>query len=221
MTALTSFLLSIGMAFTMAQTEKKADAINLEMRVYRVTTSITGNGLTSQTLSGLPGSFQILHEKWGDVEVSMEGSELTWNGKTSPDHSRIINIGRPNILVREGDQAKVIISDPVQYFQPEPNGMYSLNHDASAGLSVEVRPKAVGANEEATLSLLLKFHAAFVESRESIPDVSLNVGKPIFENVSVEGRIGSYYDQWVGYRINIPSQGYVYLFVKPSKYSEK
>jgi hypothetical protein len=99
-----------------------------KIHVFRVLTNITGNGLTSQTLSGVAGSFQVVNEKWDDVELVMDGETLTWDGEEFPEHPRIIRLASPQVLSENTEGVSVHVHDQseVQYFEHKEGDLFIL-----------------------------------------------------------------------------------------------
>ena len=223
MKALTQWILIVLLngtaAFAFAQDAPEKRQFKLEAHFYRVQTNITGNGLTSQTLPGVAGSFQILHEKWGDVEVVMEGETLTWNGESKIEHPNIKRLASPTITNIEGQPASMIIGDntALQYFERKEDGSFTLKSlsvdESKPGIRVDLSAKHDEASNDVYI-VDFHFKTTIVEKREEIEGVQLNVGKPVLFTAEARGRVGAREGEWMCYRTQVPSRGHVYLFMR-------
>ncbi len=192
-----------------------------EFRIYEVGTNITGNGLTSQTMLGVNGSFQIVHEKLDDLELVMEGPVLTWNGKPEPDYRHIQAVSKPTLVTLEGQTARITVGEkpPAQYFVRREDGCFELRSLAGddpnevLGLEIRFTPRRIS-EKPGELSCGFKFRYSWIQDRESIPGVDLNVGKPIVSTESVEGTLGARLNEWTCYRAFPASRGAYYVFVR-------
>lgn len=202
-----------------AQDTSERRQYKIEAHFFRVQTNITGNGLTSQTLPGVAGSYQILHEKWDDVEVVMEGDTLTWNGESKIEHPNIKRLASPTIVNIEGQPASMTISDntALQYFERKEDGSFTLKSlgvdESKPGIRVDLSAKHDEASNDVYI-VDFHFKITIVEKREEIEGVQLNVGKPVLFTAEAQGRIGAREGEWVCYRTQVPSRGHVYLFMR-------
>ena len=190
----------------------------IEAMIFRVMTNITGNGLTSKTLPGVSGLVHILHEKWNDVEVVMEGRMLTWDGKPQPDNPLIVLLSKPTITTLEDLSASITVSDetPLQYFEQAPGGLFALRTlevgDSAPGIELGATPRH-NSDGQGRIELDFKFRVTSVNSRESLEGVKLNVGHPILRTTGAEGLITVRDGEWACYRSAVESRGYLYVFL--------
>jgi len=193
----------------------------IEMRLYRIMTNITDSGLISQILPGAAGSFQIVHEKLDDVELTMEGETLTWNGQPEPDNPRIERVAGPSALTLEGEEAKIAIGQEarLQYFERGEDGRFdlrTLNGETPLGIMISVTPRRSAENPD-VVNVDLSFKSTWVQEREKVEGVDLDVGKPILRTQSVQDVIGARLNEWVCYQTHVPSRGYLYVFMRVTK----
>ncbi len=179
-----TLILSFGWIQTAQGKEPEAAVVyKIESKIYRVMTSITGNGLTSQTLPGLNGLVHIVHEKLNDVELVMEGDTLTWDGEPEPDDPFIILLSRPDLKTIEGIEASIAIGQdgPIQYFE-KVGDLYALRslelEDNFIGLEFGATARGKS-DREGIIELDFKFQVGSVTSREPLEGVTLNIGRPI------------------------------------------
>ncbi len=199
--------------------DAQADAQYLiEAMIFRVTTNITGGGLTSKTLPGLNGLFHVIHEKWDDVELVMEGKTLTWDGKPQPDAPGIVLLSRPSIRTLENLKASIEISDqaPLQYFEAAQRGLYALRAlevgENVPGVLLGVSPRHIP-DGEGNIELDFVFRVTTVTRRERLEGVDLNVGRPILGSTRSEGLVTVRDGEWACYRTPVESRGYLYVFM--------
>lgn len=220
--SLTFLILAILCVLRMPSLDAQEDPVThrIEVRVYQVMTNITGNGLTSRTQPGPAGSHQIVHQKLDDVELVMEGDTLTWDGEEEPDHPFIKNLSNPTVVTLDGETASIIVGDntKLQYFVKREDDLFELKELAPSeskilGLIVTVIPRQ---REEDPNEAVIDFDFEYnwVADREKIEGVELNVGKPLLERIKLSNAYETRFNEWLLHTINIPSRGYVYLFLK-------
>lgn len=206
------------MGLASAQDTLDATHFRIEVQIVRVTTNISGNGLTSRTLPGLEGLNHVVHEKWGDVEFVMDGETLTWNGEASPDAPGIILLSNPRITTAGGKSAIVKMSDqtPLHFFEAVPGGLFALRSfepvDGSGpGVELGVTPRQ-RSNEKGEIKLDFSFRVTTVGDREELEGVELNIGRPILQTTRSEGPVTVRDREWACYRTAVESRGYLYIF---------
>jgi len=158
------------------------------MHIYRVMTNITGNGLTSQTISGVPGSTQVVHVKWDDIEVVMDGDLLTFDGQSQPKHDNIIRLASPNVLSRDTKGANISIRDSnqLQYFERKEGNLFELK---SLDFSNEKQDKILG-----DIPILEKMFNSPPKSDDKIQNAMLDLGPGIHVRLEPSAKAGS--DLW-------------------------
>jgi len=219
--ALLTAILAGGAVSALAGETSTVPQYEFEIRFYQALTNITGNGLTSQTLPGIEGWFQIMHVKLDEVELAMEGPTLTWNGKPAPDYPRILLLSSPKIVTQEGEKASVGIGSEnrLQYMVRKDDNLFELHSlDADSepevlGVVIRLLPKrAKGAAD--LLDCDLTFRYTWVKEREKIEGVDLDVGKPVIGRQAAEGSVQLRLGEWSCYRTSVNSEGTIFLFVR-------
>lgn len=211
-------LLFVSMGPAQGQEPGAVDQYHIKAVIYRVTTNITGNGLTSKTLPGINGLVHVIHEKWDEVELVMEGKTLTWDGEPEPDAPGIVLLSRPNILTNENLKASIVISDqaPLQYFVQAPRGLFALRSlevgEDAPGVLLGASPRPV-TDGDGKIELDFEFRVTTVTRRERLEGVELNVGRPILSSIRSEGLLTVRDGEWACYRTPVESRGYLYVFL--------
>jgi hypothetical protein len=190
----------------------------ITIQLYQALTGLSGGGLTSQTLPGVTGSFQIVNEVLDGVTLAMDGSTLTWDGKDAPDNPRIMRIGSPRIVTRENTAALLEVKNEElnQYFERKENNLFelkTLESDESTGFSIAVTPR-VASDSPDQLDCDFSFRYTWIRDREPVDGVRLAVGKPILGSAKTEGKLGCRLGQWTCYRTILDGEGILYVFVK-------
>ncbi len=217
---LASLALSFGALGAPAGEDASGPQYDFEIHFYQALTSVTGNGLTSQTLPGIEGWLQIIHEKLDGVDLVMEGDTLTWNGKPAPDNPRILLLSSPRITTSDGEKASLMIGSEnrLQYMVRREDNLFELHP-----LDAESKPEAIGlsitllprrAKDAGLLDCDLAFRYTWVKEREKIEGVDLEVGKPVVGRQAAEGAVKLRLGEWSCYCTRVDSQGSIYLFVK-------
>lgn len=182
-------------------------------QVFRVMTDISGE--TSQTLPcSVPGIAHIIKEKLGDTELHMEGKTLTWNGDQAPSNPLIEAVSAPEVQIFEGSGGAILeVVAVAQYFEKRDDGLFELHHQAQdPGLRFGFNLEADPGREEVLLNHF-SFEYTYITSRESIPEVSLEVGKPAMDSVKVEGEWRLRPGEWSCLMTQVPSGGFLYVFL--------
>lgn len=217
----TLFILALALSIPAgaAAEERAPRQFKCEFRVYQVLTNITGNGLTSQTLPGMNGWLQIIHEKLDDVELVMDGNTLTWSGQPTPDHPRIIEISQPacTMLEKEGAAIEIGSMDSPQYMTRKQDGLFQLEEMKPDSYGVHLSINAASTNEPSRIRSDFSFKYNWVKGREKIEGVNLEVGKPIIGHLSAEGAVEMRLGEWSCYQTHIESEGYIFLFIRATE----
>ncbi|MCC6144289.1 MAG: hypothetical protein IT368_10830 [Candidatus Hydrogenedentes bacterium] len=189
--------------------------LQIDARIYQVLTNVTGNGLTSQTLTGPQGWYQVIHQQLDTVDLVMDGATLTWNGEAEPGYDRIIPLARPSLITSVGVAASLAIGSPgVEYMEPAADGLFALK-DApeDAGLNLSFTPESVN-KQTGIVSGKLNFDFIWVKNREKIEGVNLDVGKPIMGQAAAVGAVQLRLGEWSCYQVPVESEGWIYVFVR-------
>lgn len=190
-----------------------------EIRVYQALTNITGAGLISQTLPGMNGWLQVIHQKLDDVELVMDGTTLAWNGQPTPDNPRIMGVSSPTITTLEGEQADVAIGStgPLQYMERQQDGLFELKETQSNDVGIFLKVKPTRLVDREILASDLSFQYFWVRERKRIEGVHLEVGQPILGHVATEGAIQMRLGEWSCYQTPVESEGCIYVFVRATQ----
>lgn len=226
MTFIRNSMVSLALAAlpAIASGPDRSQQYQIEIKLYQVFTNVTGDGLTSQTLPGVNGSYQVLHESLDGVKLAMEGGSLTWDGKEAPDDPRIKQVSAPRIVTPEGMQATIVMQneEELQYFERKDNGLFELKtHESKGGpigVQIELTPRPVE-QDPARLDCGFAFRYTWVKDREPIEGVALSVGKPIVESAASEGSIGCRLGEWSCYRTILSGEGVLYVFIKAAEHT--
>ncbi len=113
-------------------------------------------------------------------------------------------ISAPRMVVVEGQEAKLrsgMVSN-VQYMDRQPNGDFSLRTvepGMEAGMMMRLIVRSVKDGDDSVVEVELEYgvKATFMVGRDPIPEVRLEIGKPIFETQEVETRIRVPLDRWI------------------------
>lgn len=113
--------------------------------------------------------------------LSMDTAGYTWNKQAGAD--TLFNaLSAPAIVLKSGSPVKITVSGNVQYFEKLPNGDYRLHEEQGGPQSAYSDLEFIVQPSTANPSLVrVDFESTFsvVSSREKIPGVDLDVGKPI------------------------------------------
>jgi hypothetical protein len=116
--------------------------------------------------------------------LAADGGSYGWNQQTDAK-SIFIPFSVPVSVLKSGEPAKIMVSQNVQYFEKLPDGDYRL-HEAPGGpdaafsvLEFRVQPSD---KEPGRLSVEFESSFSVVGSRERVPGVDLDVGKPTMES---------------------------------------
>ncbi len=213
-----AFTLALAASLAGFSAEEKIAAreCSFEVRIYQVLTNVTGSGLISRTLPGMNGWLQIVHQKLDDVELVMDGPNLTWDGQSAPVHPRIIGIAAPKVMTLEGERANIAVGSkgPLQYMSRNQDGLFELKTADMDGIGLSLAVKPVGFSGGNLLNCDLSFRYAWVKEREKIEGVNLEVGQPIIGRVSTEGAVQMRLGEWSCYQTPVESEGSIFLFVR-------
>jgi hypothetical protein len=112
--------------------------------------------------------------------LSADGASYAWNQQSGAE-SKFIPFSVPSVVLKSGEPARVMVSQNVQYFEKLPSGDYRL-HEVPGGpdaafsiLEFKVQPSGT---EPGRVSVEFESSFSVVGSREKIPGVDLDVGKP-------------------------------------------
>lgn len=214
-------LMTILCAFAQGATYAEDEPLDhkIEARIYQVMTSITGDGLTSQTQPGSVGSYQIVQQRLDDVELVMEGKTLTWDGEEEPEYPLIKSLARTQIITRAEETAAISVTDEtkLQYFVKREDGLFELKeiNNEPLGLALDVILKDYD-GEKKSIELKSDLEYVWVKSREKIEGVDLNVGRISLEIMNLTSFAKTRLGEWLLHTVHIPSRGYIYLFLKVS-----
>lgn len=138
---------SLGYAKDDAAKQEQKEAVLLEITLYRVNGSVSGDfSLTDSIFDGLDSPtaeqkkaftyFTIANTKLGSVRFVADDDGWTWDGKKEPTaKGKVSTVCAPKLMVNVGQEAKMTIGGvvidstdekPTQYFEQRPDGLYEL-----------------------------------------------------------------------------------------------
>ncbi|MBI2435078.1 MAG: hypothetical protein HYV26_19655 [Candidatus Hydrogenedentes bacterium] len=220
---ITCFVLFRWAAPLTAQGELEPADFRADFRIYKVTTNITGDGLTSQTLPGSDSTFQILHEKWGGMPVVMEGERLSVPNNeahdvAAVDAGHIQLLGPPAVSGRVGYAVTLRIGDatPLQWLEKARDGLFRLktmeaSETETLGMSIEFLVQH-SPDQDSVWNTAFRIRTGAVEKRLPVEGLAFDVGKPEIVTREFRHLGGSRENEWAGCRAQLPSEGMLYCF---------
>ena len=217
-------LFCVALAANAVEVQPKSNAqVTISMRIYQVATDITGDGLTSQTLEGSAGTFQVLHERWGKTRVRMKGNTLE-APLPHQEEAGIKLLAAPRVTVAAGETAGMGIGEPtpLQYLEPVDATTFKLREldmgELNLGIRMTFKPELEPGSDD-LWQVPFQFSATYSPEREAVPGLGFNVGKPIIESVSRDERITLREGEYAAYRTQGPGKsGMLYVFFKAERY---
>lgn len=206
-----------------ASAAQEGASYRVEARIYQVLTTVTDTGINEQTLPGPEGWLQVVNQQLDDVSLVMQGDALSWNGAATPENPRIVAVSQPSIVTAAGESASLDIGSDMslQYMEPAENGDLVMRHyspdspEERIGLSLGVTPSPV-ADAPGLVSLYTDFRYVWVQSREVVEGVNLDVGKPVMGRAAASGRAQARSGEWSCLRVPLAADGWMYIFLKVS-----
>jgi hypothetical protein len=200
------------------------------MRVYRALTNISGE--TSCTQESSKGVWHKCTLMLNDVKLEVDGQKLLWtlpDGKQTEDlaHPLIQALSAPSLVSMAGEPASVCIGEEtpagVQYFEARKDGFYALKKTDAEFLGLRYTCTIKPEDKDNVVRLDFSFDNSWVEEREKLDGVYLEVGKPKVAHEKAEGYLKAVLGEWCAYQIAIPSRGTIFIFFKitPWQPSEK
>jgi|GEM_PF-3735472 len=209
-----------------ARGEGSAPALKVDLKVYRVMTSVSGT--SSQRLEAPPGVFHEADLQFGlsrgahdayDVHLVMKGDQLTWDGEAEPDHEAIKGLAAGSMTIGPAAPGaiKIVEADPPEYFERAPDGSYKLKTiERETGVRLTLKwdpergPSTIGFSD-------FVFESVIATGRKPLAGVSLDVGEPILDVRRIQGPLACRPDEWFGMAYEVPSQGRLYVFLKAAR----
>ena len=158
---------------------RNAEFAGLDVNAASASTSSAENGKSWSVLKP-----PVAIRRGETTLLTTDGETYGWNRQTDAK-SIFIPFSVPSAVLKSGEPARLMVSQNVQYFEKLPDGDYRL-HEAPGGpdaafSSLEFR---VQPSQKEPGRLSVQFESAFsvVGSREKIPGVDLDVGKPTMES---------------------------------------
>ncbi len=198
------------------QTGLKAETVEsfrLETHAYVFKNSdfhsvtIPGSTATGQTLAAMfrsPATAQFDRET-----LALDGGRFAWNGgQTPPDRFSQITI--PAVVLVPGKPVSLLSVVPVQYFEKDANGTLQVREipgdspDAPHWrLTFTLKTRAEIGDD---LSLACEVDVASVSTRESLPGVTLAVGKPVLARFNEKLDLKVLPDEWSAFVVRAPNE---------------
>jgi hypothetical protein len=140
--------------------------------------------------------------------LSLEGSHFAWNGGRNPP-DRFSLIATPAVQLRPGQPASLLFSAPVQYLEKLPDGtlqVRNINRDAP-GAPHCLFVFTLGAPDVASqdLRLACDLGIATITSREKVPGVELDVGRPVLTQSGEQLELALRPDEWSALLMQAPN----------------
>ncbi len=140
--------------------------------------------------------------------LSLEGSHFAWNGGRNPP-DRFSLIAAPAVQLTPGQPASLLFSAPVQYLEKLPNGtleVRNINRDAPEAPHCRFvfTLGAPGAASE-ELRLACELGIATITSREKVPGVELDVGRPVLKRSREQFELALQPDEWSALLLPAPN----------------
>lgn len=200
---------------------EEASTFKIEARIYQALASALDTGPTEQKLPGPDGWLQVVHQRLDDVDLRMDGQSLTWNGAPMPDDPRIIEVSAPTLVTNANEEARVIIGseEPLQFMEAGGDGelvmkRYEPQTEADQiGLSLSMTPSVIP-DMPGLISVDISLQHVWVQMREAIEGVNLDVGKPVLGRATAAGRAQARLGEWSCLRTPLASDGWMFLFVR-------
>lgn len=182
------FVSVITMTVCSAQ-DASTQACRIEAGVFRIQrTDIErigiGNG-TDEIEIWKPGdSFRVIDAsvqigKLNELTFTLNGLDTT----TGPEGNGVVSIGFPVIISNSGEKASVTVNTMVTYFEPNDDGTFTLNvSDTNQGMEMDITATVL---DKGHLLLDTGLSVTWVDGREKLEGVELDVGRPTFDKTAV------------------------------------
>ena len=148
--------------------------------------------------------------EFDQVRLSLEGTRVNWSGGQGAPR-QFSQGGATVFVLKENQPATALTSAPVQYMERQPDGslkVRELPFDSPEAPHCQLT-FTVGPSPDANGDLLIAghFNIASVRSREAIPGVALEVGKPQLVVLSEDIHFAAAAGQWSAVLLPAPNGG--------------
>jgi hypothetical protein len=209
-------VLFAGLLASLSSVASASDTVKYELVLYVFKSSAVQRTYLSKGIPGKPPlSGQALPfgqpatVNFDQDQLVLEGGKYTWNGGRNPPlQFKVTEI--PPIITALGQAATIRAVVPVQFLEKMPDGSLQVR-TMSGDLKVtphyqfilNVRPvtDVVYGND---LVITCQMDIATVQGREKIPDIELEVGRPILARFDQTIELESKKDEWAGLLIPGP-----------------
>ncbi len=176
------------------------NVITYDLRIFEVTTHLTNvlpgdylHSLRENKAAIVSLSSNALTPETG-FPLNANGDILYWDREGKPDNPKISSISTHNqIVVPLNEEATFSITRdiPTEYLEPRPDGRYNLKMmQYESGIKVRLKYADLGFSE-------LWYCDSRATQRETIPNVTLDVGKPkapVWTKIRVQTPVGDWGD---------------------------
>jgi len=154
-----------------------------------------------------------------NVNVNMKGDTLTWNGEANPDPSVIRCLSSPKITTPAGETAEIRVGEEsIQYFERAPDGLFDLKSlDAFTGYAFSCTATP---GEDSGIHLKWTLETHRVKERAPIPDVRLDIGKPVIQTQNLEANVTIMIGNWGCFVYTVENEALL-IFIRVTTLDEK
>lgn len=140
---------------------------------------------------GLVGAPTTAFGSIGD-DAALRKWAVKWN-----TNKEISMLSSPSTTALEAQKAVIRMQSKVQYFERTKDGNFVLNSlpkDESAGISLSTTIKA---KDKGSVSVDILLQINTLRDREKIPEVSLDVGRPVMQTQKIKTKLTMPLGQWM------------------------
>jgi hypothetical protein len=147
--------------------------------------------------------------RFGEGALSLAGSDYSWgDGKNPPDS--ISKIAVPEASLTAAKPVTLLFSSPVQYFEKAADGSLQVREIAVDSpdaphwrLTFKLAPEVAG---DGDLLLSCDVDIASVSARESLPGVTLPVGRPVLSRFNEKLQMQLARGEWSAFVVRAPGE---------------
>jgi hypothetical protein len=165
--------------------------------------TVQGERIEMHPSEGSEGAGSVVFGELGELQIGSwtvtidDDGSLLWNGKPGlPAEANVDLITEPRLRVIAGRKAVIMTRSQLQYFESTGDGLYALRTtDQENAPGVELGC-TVTPEEEDRVVLDIDLKLVLMERREEIPEVKLDVGRPLLLTRAISSRLLIAQDQW-------------------------
>jgi hypothetical protein len=126
-----------------------------------------------------------------------ENGSLLWNGEPDPPaEGKVELLTSPRLRVVAGEKAVIMTRSQLQYFEAASDGLFALRTSEQEDAPGVEFGCTVTPEQDNRVVLDIDLKLVLMESREEIPGVKLDVGRPILLAREMASRLTITQDQW-------------------------